>query len=156
MNTRVIVCGIIQRQDELLLGKKAKGAPPYPDVWHTIGGGVGDLEKGLKLIQERKYDDAYFHEELRREILEEAGITLKNIKNICPIYRESPREDITKNKHGENTHYYFLEYICDIDQGEPIPGDDIAQLKWINKKDLHIINLTPPSKAMYHELGWMN
>lgn len=154
MKKRIIVCGIVCKDDEVLLGKKTKGRPPYPDVWHTIGGGVKDFSLAETLVQEGNYDDPYLHDELRREIKEEAGITIKNIRNICPKYRKKPRKSITKNKHGVDTEYIFLEYLCELDTGEAIPADDIAKLRWVKKEGLKNINLTPPSVKMYKELGW--
>ena len=155
MQKRIIVVGIVTDGNKILLGKKAKGQPPYPDFWHTIGGGVKDLERAEKLVEEKNYDDQYLHEELRREIREEAGITIKNIKNICPRYKDKPRKSITKNKQGIDTGYVFLEYLCELDYGKAVPSDDIAELIWVEKSNLKDINLTPPSVEMYKELGWM-
>lgn len=155
METRIIVCGIVVKGDEILLGKKTKGQPPYPDVWHTLGGGVKDLEKATKLLKEKKYDDPYFHEELKRELKEEASISVKKIKNICPDFKKQPREGITKNKHGVDTHYIFLEYICEYDKGDAKHGDDIAELKWVSKDQLKNVPLTKPSQEMYSEMGWI-
>lgn len=157
MRKRIIVCGIIQSNNKILLGKKAKGIPPYPDVWHTLGGGIKDLRKGEKLLENSEYDNVYLSEELRREIKEEAGIKILNINNICPKYRKNPRQAITENKFGEETHYIFLEYLCDLDLtgGDIIPGDDIAELKWIERTNLKNLSITPPSQEMYKELGWL-
>lgn len=156
METRVIVSAVICDGDKILLGKKAKGRPPYPDVWHTMGGGVFDLEKGLGLVEQGKFDDVYFHQELQREIREEAHAEIENIQSIYPKYRDKPREAVTKNKDGIDTQYIFLEYICDFVGKEVSPGDDIVELLWIEKNKLNSINLTPPSAAMYRELGWIN
>lgn len=155
MNVRYIVAGIVQDGDKIILGKKAQGVPPYPDVWHTPGGGADDFEKAKVLFDAKKYDDEFFHLELQRELKEELGISIKNIKNIVPEFREVPREGETPNKHGEMTHYYFLEYLCDYAGGQVKPADDLAEAKWVDKKDLKNIQLTPPSQAMYRELGWI-
>jgi len=155
MKKRIIVCGIICKSDEVLLGKKEKGRPPYPDVWHTMGGGINNTKKGIELIKEKKYNDPYFHKELRREIIEEANISLKNIENICPKYRKDPRKAVAKNKHNEDTQYIFLEYLCELDDGVATPGDDIAEVKWVAKNKLKNVPLTPPSKEMYKELNWL-
>ena len=155
METRVIVSAIICDGNRILLGKKAKGRPPYPDVWHTLGGGVNDAKKAMDLHENNLYDDIYFYNELKREIKEEANIDIKNIKNICPEFRSKPREAITKNKFNIDTHYIFLEYLCDLDNGLAKPSDDIAELIWIEKENLKSLELTPPSKEMYNELGWL-
>ena len=155
MQTRIIVCGIIQNKNKILLGKKHKGRPPYPDVWHTLGGGIKDQKMAIELIKEKQYENPLLHNELIREIKEEASISIKNIKNICPNFRKKPREAITENKNNIRTHYIFLEFICDLDKGSAKPGDDIAKLKWVDKKNLKNIKLTPPSQKMYKELNWL-
>ena len=80
---------------------------------------------------------------------------IKNIKNLCPKFRETPREAITKNKHGEDTHYIFLEYLCEFESGDPKPADDIAELQWVAKENLKDTSVTAPSIKMYKELGWI-
>jgi len=155
MNKRIIVCGIIIKDSKVLLGRKAKDRlAPYNDVWYTLGGGVENLQQAEKLLKEKKYDDPYFHEELKRELAEEANIKIENIQNICPKFRELPREDIAKGKDGNPALYIFLEFLCHT-KDEAIAGDDIYEVKWVEKSELKNVKLTPPSQAMYAELGWI-
>lgn len=155
MITRYIVCGIIQHKDKVILGKKAKGRPPYPDVWHTPGGGVEDQKLTEKLVEKEDYDNKYLHDELKREIREELGVEIKNIRCIISKHRKQPREGKTKNKYNQMTYYYFLEYLCDYADGALKPADDLAETRWVKKRDLKKIFLTPPSQEMYRELGWI-
>ena len=155
MNSRYIVAGVIRDGENIVLGKKAKGEMPYPDVWHTPGGGAEDFETAKRLFDEKDYDNEFFHNELRRELREETNLEVKNIKNIVPTYRDKPREAETKNHNGEMTHFYFLEYVCDYDSGELKAGDDLAEVQWVEKKGLKNFSLTPPSEEMYKELGWI-
>ncbi|MFA7209078.1 MAG: NUDIX domain-containing protein [Parcubacteria group bacterium] len=155
MDYRYIVCGIVRKGDEIILGKKAKGAAPYPDVWHTPGGGANDFELAQELYAKGDLENIYFKNELRREIKEELGIEIENIRNIVPEYRSEPRQGEAIGKQGEMIHFYFLEYLCDYADGELRPGDDLAEAKWVRKNDLKNIPLTPPSQEMYQELGWI-
>lgn len=155
MQRRYIVAGIVQNEEKVILGKKAQGRPPYPDVWHTPGGGVEDRQKAESLVQLGDYDNSYFHQELQRELKEELNVSVKNIKCIIPKYRNKARLGETKNKHGEMTQYIFLEYLCDYDTGEMGPADDLAEARWVDKNDLAGFALTPPSEEMYRELGWI-
>jgi len=152
---RYIVVAVIRDGDRFILGKKAKGKPPYPNVWHTPGGGVDGFVKAKGLFEAGDFDNPFFHEELRREMREELGIEIKNIVCIVPQFRSAPREAVTENKHGELTHYYFLEYLCEYATGEMRPDDDLVEAKWVTKEDLKDISLTPPSQEMYRELGWL-
>lgn len=155
MLERYIVAAVVQDGDKFILGKKAKGRPPYPDVWHTPGGGVDDFEKAKDLYEKGDYDNGFLHEELQREIREELGVEIENIQNIVPKYRSRPRVAEIENKHGEMTRHYFLEYLCDYSSGEMKPNDDLVEAKWVTKDDLTNISLTPPSQEMYKELGWL-
>ncbi len=155
MNTRYIVCGIIQKGDEIILGKKARGVPPYPDVWHTPGGGADNLELAHELYKKGDFENIYFQNELKRELREELGIEITNIRNIIPRYRSKPRQAKTTDKNGEMTHYYFLEYLCEYVSGNLNPNDDLAEARWIKKNELKNLSLTPPSQEMYQELGWI-
>ena len=157
INNRIIVCGIVCNNNEVLLGKKAKGVSPYPDVLHTLGGGVKDFDKAKQLLLCDNYNNSYFFDELKRELHEEANIKISNPLNICPKYQKNPREAIAKDKNGIETHYIFLEYVCNLDSlcTDIRPGDDIAELQWVKKINLKNIKLTPPSLEMYKELGWI-
>lgn len=155
MDVRIIVSGIICNNDQVLLVRKSKGKPPYPDVWHLPGGRIINKELGFDLIKDYKYNDEYFQNELKRKLLEETNVQIKNINNLCPSYRAKPREAITENEFNEKTQYIFLEFLCDYNYGEPMPGEDIQDLRWISKSKLKNIKVTAPSIEMYKELGWL-
>ncbi len=155
MNLRYIVAGVVQKDNSIILGKKAKGVPPYPDVWHTPGGGVEDVERAKDLFEKADFDNEYFHSELKRELREELGIEVKNIKCIVPEYRKVPREGDSYYADYGPTHFYFLEYICDYSSGTLQATDDLAEAIWVDKKDIKNYKLTPPSQEMYRELRWI-
>lgn len=133
MKSRLIVSAIIKKGEEYLLGMKPNNIPPYPNTWHLLGGGVN--------LEEEKLEEA-----IRREVKEEAGIELGDIKRI------SFDEDYEQDKHGEMTHYVFLVYEGEYKSGELKAGDDILKLKWFNKAELNSIPLTRPSIKLFKEL----
>lgn len=133
MKNRLIVAAIIKKGDKYLLGKKSKNIAPYPNTWHLLGGGVN--------LEEEKLEEA-----IRREVKEEAGIALGDIKRI------SFDEDYEPDKHGEMTHYVFLVYEGDHKSGELKAKDDIEELQWFNKSELKNILLTRPSVKLFKEL----
>lgn len=116
---------------------------------------MDNFTKAKKLYEQGDFNDIYFHEELRREIREELGIEIKHIGNIVPQYRFAPQQAETKNKQGEMTHYYFLEYLCEYADGDMQPDDDLIEAKWVTKEEMKNIPLTPPSQEMYRDLGWL-
>lgn len=133
MKSRVIVAAIIQKGDQYLFGQKPNNKGPYPNTWHLLGGGVN--------LEEEKLEDA-----LIREIKEEAGIEVKDVKRV------SFDEDYEKDKHGEMTHYVFLVYQTTYESGEVQAKDDIEELKWFSVSELQAIPLTRPSLKLFKEL----
>lgn len=134
MKSRLVVSAIIKKGDQYLFGKKQKDVAPYPNTWHLLGGGV-NLEK-------EKLEEA-----LRREVKEEAGIELGDIKRI------SFDEDYESNKHGEITNYVFLVYEGEYKSGELKAKDDIEKLQWFHKSELKNIPLTRPSIKLFKEFN---
>lgn len=155
MESSYIVRGIVQKGDCIVLGRKAKGRPPHPDAWHLPGGGVEDAEKAAKLFRRGDYDNAYFHEEVQREIRAKLSIEVKNIRCLAPQYLDEPLEDEMPDEKGELTHYYSLQYICDYAGGELKAGDGLAGGKWIKRADLYKYALAPPDQAALRALGWL-
>lgn len=133
MKSRLIVSAIIKKEEKYLLGRKPKDTPPYPNTWHLLGGGVNLEEENIE-------------EALRREVKEEAGIELGELKRI------SFDEDYEPNKHGEETHYIFLVFEGEYKSGELKAGDDIHELKWIPQHALKSLLLTRPSIKLFKEL----
>ncbi|MBU0648463.1 NUDIX domain-containing protein [Patescibacteria group bacterium] len=154
MKNYIVVCGIVRKGSEFLLGKKKKYKPPYPDVWHSLGGYVRDVDRGYTLVKAKDFDDEYFHEELRRELKAQANIEVENIASIVPEYRRRPREAVTMDENGEDAHYIFLEYMCDYAGGKVVPDENFEKWEWHHKDELKDLKLTPPSREMYVELGW--
>lgn len=134
MKSRLIVAAIVKKGDKYLLGMKPDNTPPYPNTWHLLGGGVN--------LEEENLEDA-----VKREVREEAGIELKDIKRV------SFDEDYEPNKHGEETHYVFLVYEGEYKSGNLKADDDIQELKWFSRNELKEITLTRPSIKLFKELG---
>lgn len=132
MKTRIIVSAVVRKGDQLLFGRKSPDIGPYPNTWHLLGGGTNDGED--------------LEEALKREILEEAGIKIKNIKKIFE------QEDDEPNKNGELTHYIFHIFSVDYDSGELKANDDIVSLRWISEAELKTIPLARPSIKLFHQM----
>lgn len=134
MKCRIIVAAVIEKNGEFLFGKKAAGVGPFPDKWLILGGGV-DLEHET------------LEEGLKREIREEAGIEITNIKHV--IFYDGAHE-----KKGEMVYHIFLNFTADYLSGEVKPGDDIEALQWVKKKDLeNFTNTAAVTTAFLKKLG---
>ena len=136
MKSRVIVVGLIKKGDQLLLGQKPPGKGPYPDTWHLPGGGIN-------------LDEENAEEAILREIQEETGLTVNNLKKIAWD------TDVEPNKHGEPTYYIFLQYSCEYEDGALLPGDDMHHFEWVEIKKVSAYNLNKPTKILLEKLGYL-
>lgn len=134
MKFRVIVVGLIEKDGSYLLGKKPENIGPYPNTWHLPGGGINLEAESLE-------------EALKREIKEEAGIEIQNIHSV------GLDEDYEKDKHGELTHYVFLDFKADYLSGTINANDDMKQLKWVEVKEIKDLNLNKPTKKLFEKLN---
>lgn len=98
---------IIRREDELLLGRKKD-----EKKWRFIGGFVDPTDLT---------DEAA----AKREVLEETGLEVADLKFICSQKINDWRYKGIPDR-GIMTHFYEAQYIF----GALTPQDDIAELKW--------------------------
>lgn len=134
MKYRIIVAAVIEKNGEFLFGKKAAGVGPFPDKWLILGGGVDPEHETLE-------------EGLKREIREEAGIEITNIKHV--IFYDGVHE-----KKGEMVYHIFLNFTADYLSGDSKPGDDIEILQWVKKKDLKTFtNISAITESFLKTIG---
>lgn len=136
MKGRVVAGAVIQRGDQILLGRKPKDIGPYPNTWVIPGGGVHLEGESLE-------------EGMRREIMEETGMTVGPLE---PLFFD---EDIEPDKNGKQTHYLYVTYKTEYVSGTIRPGDDVAKLEWVNIADLKNLPLPRPSLKLFKRLGWL-
>ena len=136
MKSRVIVGGVVEKDSHTLLGRKPKDVGPFPNTWLILGGGI-DLGKENS------------EEALKREMKEEAGIEVEIVERI------GFDEDFEKNKHGELTHYIFLNFRTKHISGNIIPGDDISELKWVPIEKIKDYKLNRASKRLFKKIGYL-
>lgn len=136
MEHRVVVVGLIKNGNKVLLGQKPPGKGPYPDTWHIPGGGI--------VLGEESADEA-----IRREIEEETGLNVKNLKKV------EWDTDVEPNKHGEETYYIFLQYTCYYYKGDVRPGGDMNNFQWVDVSRLSEFNLNKPTEILFEKLGYL-
>jgi len=133
MKSRVIIVGIIEKEGKILLGKEPENIGPYPNTWHLPGGGINLDEESLE-------------EALKREIKEEAGIEIKDIESV------GFDEDYEPNKHGEMTHYLFIDFKAICTSKQLNPGDDMNYLQWVERSKIKKLNLNKPTRKVLKKL----
>lgn len=108
---RVAVGAIVFKGNEVLLVRRAN--PPSRDVWAIPGGNV-QLGESLQQAAER-------------EILEETAI---RIQAGAPVFTF---DFIERDNAGRvKFHYVIVDLMAEYLDGEPQPGDDAADARWVS------------------------
>ena len=119
---RVAVGAVVFKDECVLLVRR--GQPPAEDLWAIPGGSV---EVGETL-----------REAAEREILEETGIHIRASK---PIYTF---DAINRDEAGKvRFHYVIVDLAADYVSGEPSPGDDALEARWISAKEINDLKVSP-------------
>lgn len=136
MVSRIVAGVIIRRGNRYLFGRKKKDIGPYPNTWMLIGGGI-------------RLESETIDEGIIREIREEVNIKVKNLKRL------TFQEDYEPDKNKQMTHYVYLLYSADYKSGQPNPGDDIVELKWISKEEFKKYTFCKPTVKLFKQLKWL-
>ena len=121
------VGAIIFQNDSVLLVKR--GRAPLFGQWSLPGGAV---ETGELL------DEA-----LRREVLEETGLTLGPIRQF-EIYERIMSDDEGRAEY----HYVLVDYVCEPAGGAACAASDAADCRWVAERDLPQYRLTEGTLAV--------
>ena len=100
---------IVKENGDILLGRK-----PNEDKWRFIGGFVDPTDSSLEKAA-------------KREVNEETGLEVDDLKFICSMKVNDWRYNGIKER-GIMTTFFEAKYIF----GAPQPNDDICELKWFS------------------------
>jgi 8-oxo-dGTP diphosphatase len=100
-----------------------RGREPLKGYW-SLPGGV--LETGETL-----------EEGIRREVLEETGLTVTT-GAVVTIF-----ERIIRDEQGAaEYHYVLVDYLCEVAGGKLQPGDDVSSAAWVSREELGNYRIT--------------
>jgi 8-oxo-dGTP diphosphatase len=121
------VGALIFQGDSVLLVQRGK--EPLKGFWSLPGGAV---EAG-ELVEEA----------LRREVLEETGLTVR-IARFAEIF-----ERIMPDAAGQiEYHYVLLDYVCEVTGGALRAGSDSADARWVNLESLSELEITSGTREV--------
>jgi mutator protein MutT len=129
----VAVAGVVfNTKDEVLLVRRGK--EPGKGSWGIPGGAV-ELGERMK--------DA-----VKRELMEETGVTVDPIELITIVDRVYPDDD-----GRVRFHYIIVEYLCQAADVTPMASDDVDRALWVSPEAAEEY----PLPAITHEVirkGW--
>lgn len=112
-----VVADIKNREGKILILKRHEGEIAYPGMYSFPGGKI----EGNETVEEA----------LNREVLEEAGLTLK------------PGKILLKDKsiiRPDGQTAKFFSYLCEVEAEEPVSiSEDFTEFMWANITDLATI-----------------
>ncbi len=136
MKTTILVIGVITNGDTVLLRKKPDGSPPYKETWYLFGGEINAESQNPEAV-------------LKQTLKAQAGI------EVIPVKQLSWDTETKPDHAGVPTFYIYLDYLCEYQSGNLVPGAGIEKLEWIPISELANYDLVPPSRALFSELGYL-
>ena len=112
---------IILKRDSVLLVERGKS--PLEGYW-SLPGGV--LETGERL-----------EEGIRREVLEETGLTVKPLRVVTIFERIMP-DALGRIEY----HYVLIDYLCRVTGGTLKAADDVSRAEWVARRRLAQYKIT--------------
>ena len=136
----VVATAIIVRDGKYLLLKRASNEKAYPNMWTVPG---GKLERTDYEGKQKDSEDAWYNMGERlveREVMEEAGITIKNIKYLTSLTFIRP----------DNIPALVLSYFADHHQGDVSLNDGShTEHRWVTADEAKEYDLIP---GIYEEI----
>ena len=127
---RVAVGAIVFKDSKVLLVRRGK--PPARDLWAIPGGSV-NVSETLQRAAER-------------EIYEETGITIQALE---PVYTF---DYIERDESGcARFHYVIVDLTANYVEGEPRPGDDALEARWVSSLEMAGLNVSQKTRRLLKE-----
>lgn len=144
----IAVALIFSADGKILQGRKDVNKPgAYDDgsSWHIPGGGI----EGSETIEEA----------LIREVKEEVGIDIKNIKRefIDVALGESEKTLSTGEKILVKMEFHTYRILLPFRCSDVVIhlNSDLSTYRWTDPKELKNTKLTPPSVELFKKLGYL-
>lgn len=123
---RTIVVGIVEnRSGEILLCKMKSDRGVFPGQWGLPGGGI---EPGERMT-----------EALQRELTEECGILVKDIKPM--VFKDGLYNKYMPDGTNHPVYMIFLIFTCTTDTTDIVLNQEFSEYHWVTAEDLSDMDL---------------
>lgn len=123
---RIIVVGIVEnRHGEILLCKMKSDRGVFPGQWGLPGGGI---EPGERMT-----------EALQRELTEECGILVKDIKPM--VFKDGLYNKYMPDGTNHPVYMIFLIFTCTTDTTDIVLNQEFSEYHWVTAEDLSDMDL---------------
>ncbi len=112
----------------------------YPEL--TVSAVIFNTDNKILLCKSHKWDDKYvipgghvehlekMEDALRREILEETGLSIYDIKPV------GLKECFYSNEYYSDRHFIFMDYTCRTSSNEVVLNDEAQEYVWVSLDDI--------------------
>ena len=139
----IVVTGIILKDNKYLIAKRAPTEKAFPNQWTVPGGKLelSDYSKRPKDTSAHWYN--VFEDVLRREVMEETGLEIKNIRYLTSL--SYIRDD--------NIPTLIASLFADHDKNEIKLCDALTEYAWITLEEAKNYDLI---EGIYEELEMLD
>ncbi|NBI05418.1 NUDIX domain-containing protein [Senegalia massiliensis] len=128
----------------------------YPEI--TVGAVIFNPDNKILLCKSHKWNNKYIipgghielgekmEEALKREILEETGLEIYDIKLI------SIKESVYNEVFHEDKHFIFIDYICKTDSYNVVLNEEAEEYEWVDLNEIDNYELGGFVKSLLEEI----
>ena len=136
MQTKVLIIAVIKKDNAVLMRKKPNDSPPYKETWYLFG---------AEAVAEKSPEQA-----LKEHVKRQTGIDITVTQNL------SWDTEVKYDIDGVQKFFIYLDVLCEYQGGKLTLSPGIEKLEWIEVEKLATYDLVPPTRKLFHKLGYIS
>jgi hypothetical protein len=136
MQKKVLIVGVVKKDNAILMRKKPEGSPPYKETWYIFG---------IEATSDVNPDDAII-----AEVLSKSGVTVTVMNKIA--WDTEVKYDLDNIEK----FFVYLDVECEYVSGEIQVPEGTEKIEWVRLEDLTNYDIVPPSRILFEKLGYLN